>query len=408
MSAPQSQAPVRQDPLPALMSRLAADNEKTKAEIALVLPKGADVDRILSEARLYIMNNPNRDKLLACTPISIMTGIKKAASCGLALDGRNCHLVPYSPICQFQMDYKGLIALVRRNKSIKLVFAELVYANDTFRVWIDENGKHLNHEPMIAGDRGKLLGAYSFAKMDNGEVDWEFMSDEEIEGIRARSPARNGGPWVTDPGEMRKKTVVRRHSKRWDLDPVVISAMQDDDDAIEVQSTVTGAAEAADSGLFAPPKAIAAPPDAPKPTPKPPRTPKPEPVPVPTPEPEPQPETQQEEAPPIEVETTSADPTPPEPPTPPAPTKAKPEAPKTSANIVDHLGILKQKANQAGVTEAAIIAYMMNLGVITDDSLTTLDEVQFAKAGAIRSINLSWDKVVGSIKEVPVEAGEGE
>ena len=122
---PPSQVPTttkpkaQESPLQSMLSHLAADNAKTKNEISLVLPPGADVDRILSEARLYILNNPNRDKLLACSPVSILTGIKKAASCGLALDGRNTHLVPYGNQCNFQLDYKGLLVLVKRNKSIK-------------------------------------------------------------------------------------------------------------------------------------------------------------------------------------------------------------------------------------------------------------------------------------------------
>jgi hypothetical protein len=49
--------------------------------------------------------------------------------------------------------------------------------------------------------------------MADGNKTFTFMTDEEIEAIRSRSRAKDSGPWVTDPGEMYRKSVTRRHCK---------------------------------------------------------------------------------------------------------------------------------------------------------------------------------------------------
>lgn len=401
--APPTQAPSRavqtKSPLDAIMAKLAKDNEATKQEIALVLPKGSDVDRILSEARLYIMASPNRDKLLACTPVSILTGIKKAASCGLALDGRNCHLVPYGNVCQFQLDYKGLIVLVKRNKTIALVFSELVYENDTFRVWVDEGGKHLMHEPNYRGDRGELLGVYTFSKDTNGEIDWEYMTIDQVDAVRQRSRAKDSGPWVTDTHEMVRKTPLRRISKRWDLDPVALRALEDDDDAIDVETTGVTTDAPPQSQMFAP-----APP--PKALPKPAVVRETKAAPQPDPEPEPQPEPEKAPEPAQTPKQASPEakgaPLVLEPQPVGGPVKPKAAAGKAQ---VDYLKSLKAKAEASGVDEHEIVAYMRSIGILKDDTARSLDEVHVINGSAIRAVCIGWDGALEVIR--PEGAAEG-
>jgi recombination protein RecT len=62
------------------------------------------------------------------------------------------------------------------------------------------------------------------------------MTMEEIEAVRKRSRAGENGPWVTDAGEMRKKTVIRRHSKKLPLSAEFRDALEKDADAVDVDS----------------------------------------------------------------------------------------------------------------------------------------------------------------------------
>lgn len=396
----QNSAVQKKSPLDVILAKLDKDNESTKKEITLVLPKGADVDRILSEARLYILSSPNKDLLLACSPVSILTGIKKAASCGLALDGRNCHLIPYGTTCSFQLDYKGLIVLVRRNKTVALVFSEHVYSEDTFRVWVDEGGKHLMHEPNLRAEhRGEPIGVYTFAKYSNGEVDWEYMTIAEIDAVRQRSRAKNNGPWVSDRKEMEKKTPLRRLSKRWDLDPVALRALEDDDDAIDVDTVGVTTDAPGKAEMFAPapppkalPKQAVAREVKPEPQPEPEQPPQYEPEQAPAPAPAPMQPEPAPSGPPLTLET--------------QPVAGAPKATKAAASKQpDYLKSLKDKAAAAGVEEHEIVAYMREIKILKDDTVSTLDEVHMVSGSAIRAVCLGWENALATIRPEGAAAG---
>jgi recombination protein RecT len=98
-----------------------------------------------------------------------------------------------------------------------MILADVVYEGDEFSVWTDENGRHLRHVPNLSapgrGTQKSALYAYSIAKV-SGEVDHEVMNKEEIEKVRSKSKSPNGTTWSEWWGEMAKKTVVRRFSKR--------------------------------------------------------------------------------------------------------------------------------------------------------------------------------------------------
>jgi recombination protein RecT len=62
---------------------------------------------------------------------------------------------------------------------------------------------------------GKIFAAYCRATLKDGTTKTEVLSWDEVEGIRKRSRAGQSGPWVTDWGEMAKKTVIKRAHKTW-------------------------------------------------------------------------------------------------------------------------------------------------------------------------------------------------
>lgn len=199
-------------------------SESVQEQLALALPKYLTPDRMMRVALTTINRNP---KLLGCTPESLLSCLMQCAQAGLEPDGRNAHLIPYGDQCTVIFDWKGLVSLARRN-GVKAIHGDVVCDNDFFEPSF-EGGVKLVHKVDYRKPRGAVYAAYCYAIID-GEPDYEVMNLQEIEAIRKRSMAGNSGPWVKDWNEMAKKTVLRRFSKRWPLDPEVAAAMNGDDD----------------------------------------------------------------------------------------------------------------------------------------------------------------------------------
>lgn len=68
--------------------------------------------------------------------------------------------------------------------------------------------------PALNEPRGEPIGAYATAVLKDGSQLLEVMSLEDIAAVRKVSRAANNGPWVSWFGEMARKTVMRRLSKR--------------------------------------------------------------------------------------------------------------------------------------------------------------------------------------------------
>jgi len=139
---------------------------------------------------------------------------------------------------QVIFDYKGLISLALRNGGLDAVYADKVCENDLFSARVVNGVKQLSHEIDWKKPRGKTYAYYAVSSKGS-VVDFEVMSLEEVEAIRARSKAKDKGPWVSDFDEMGKKCPIRRMSKRWDLLPEIRDAIYADDDTpepIEVQA----------------------------------------------------------------------------------------------------------------------------------------------------------------------------
>lgn len=112
---------------------------------------------------------------------------------------------------QFIPGYKGLLELCRRSNQIASVFAQTVHESDKFEI-VYGTEQQLRHVPALK-DKGDVVGAYAYAKLKDGTEQYEYMTREEVEAVRARSKSKDNGPWVTDWEEMAKKTVLKRLTK---------------------------------------------------------------------------------------------------------------------------------------------------------------------------------------------------
>ena len=185
-----------------------------------LLPASITPERMASVAITAMTKTP---KLLQCTPESFMSCMMSCSELGLEPDNRRAYLIPYKNVCTLLIGYQGLIELILNDDNIMSIQAEVIHENDEV---IISKGKVKEHQYSFTAERGPVVGAYAEIERVNGGVQCVVMRLDEIEQIRNASQgyrsAKQYGkshPWMTNFGEMAKKTAVRRLAKYLKLTP---------------------------------------------------------------------------------------------------------------------------------------------------------------------------------------------
>lgn len=154
---------------------------------------------------------------------SVIDAITNLSAIGITLNPaeKKAYLVPRKGGICLAISHIGLLHLAIESGSIRWGQARLVYENDHFELdGLDKQPIH-KFKP-FAKDRGEVVGVYVSVKTADGDYLTEAMSTDEVHAIRDRSDAwkawiskSKSCPWVTDPGEMFKKTAVHRGHKYW-------------------------------------------------------------------------------------------------------------------------------------------------------------------------------------------------
>lgn len=210
--------------------------EARKASLAQVLPKHMTADRVIKIVLAAASRTP---RILECTPESVYLACHSASQLGLEPCGPlgHAYLVPYRNgktgrmECQYQPGYRGLVELARRSGTITSIAARLVHEEDRLEYYEDEKGLHFNFKP-ATGERGKIIAAFAYAIFKDGGCQFEHMTVEELDAIRARSKSKDEGPWVSDTGEMYRKTVLKRLCKLLPANVELAEAVEQDDLAV--------------------------------------------------------------------------------------------------------------------------------------------------------------------------------
>ena len=215
------------------------------ASITAALPRHMDGEKFAKIALTAINKNP---KLLDCTRESLMLAMLQSAALGLEPNGRDAHLIPYGNQCQFQLDYKGIVQLVRRSGEIADIHCDVVRRGDYFEYRF---GKVVNHVPWFLRDDakkpaapGEIYAVYSRVEMKDAGVSCDVMSVEEInqirdgrsQGYKSAKKYNKSHPWdYEEQGgsycEMAKKTVFKRHSKWLPISSELVEALAKEDEA---------------------------------------------------------------------------------------------------------------------------------------------------------------------------------
>jgi recombination protein RecT len=154
---------------------------------------------------------------------SVINAVTNIAAIGISLNPakKQAYLVPRDGKICLDISYMGLLDIAIQSGSIRWGQSELVYANDRFELHgFDQPPTHAR-DP-FSKERGELIGVYVVVKTRDGDYLTATMTAEEVFEIRNRTSSwrawtekKKKCPWVTDEGEMVKKTVIKRAYKLW-------------------------------------------------------------------------------------------------------------------------------------------------------------------------------------------------
>jgi recombination protein RecT len=190
---------------------------------AVSVDKSINFEREAGFATQTLMASEYAMRIALMNPQSVINAVTNIAAIGISLNPakRQAYLVPRDNRICLDIGYIGLLDLAIQGGAIKWGQAELVHAADRFVLnGVDKPPTH-ERDP-FSTDRGEVIGAYVVVKTADGDYLTTPMSTADIFDIRDRSSAwkawvekKKKCPWVTDEGEMMKKTVIKRAYKLW-------------------------------------------------------------------------------------------------------------------------------------------------------------------------------------------------
>ncbi|HEY9279505.1 MAG TPA: recombinase RecT, partial [Eoetvoesiella sp.] len=240
------------------------DDPRIERGIGAVAGKYFTPERFLSLA----VNAVKKTPLLArCDPQSVLGAFMASAALGLEPNTvqQQAFLIPYkksSPLkdangqnvtggdgkwvwedtyeCQFQVGYRGFVTLAHRSPHIRSIQAEAIHDGDTFEHMIGTDA-FLKYQKTLK-NRGDLIGAFSYVRLDGGDEMAVVLPLGEILKIRSKSETYNAlvrrvegaknakektkaeqtlaeTPWVMWEDDMSAKSAIKKHAKQLPLTP---------------------------------------------------------------------------------------------------------------------------------------------------------------------------------------------
>ncbi|MCX7585052.1 recombinase RecT [Phenylobacterium sp. 58.2.17] len=214
------------------------DVQRMEKQFALALPDHVSPEKFVRVVMTAINTNPDLQK---ADRQSVLAAAMKCAQDGLMPDGREAALVTYGNKASYLPMIAGVLTKVRRSGELETINAHVVYDKDVWSYTLGDE-ERIEHRPYMEGDRGKAIAVYAIAKTKDGGIYREVMSVSEVEQVRNVSRAKGNGPWVQWWGEMARKTVLRRLSKRLPMSTDLQQVFQRDDDHYDFRQQAAGAA----------------------------------------------------------------------------------------------------------------------------------------------------------------------
>lgn len=200
-----------------------SDIESVRDRFTTLAGNDLSFEREAGFAMQVLTGNDYALKIAMDNRSSVIAAVTNVAAIGISLNPakRQAYLVPRDGKICLDISYMGLLDLAIQSGSILWGQAELVHQADRFELnGFDRPPTH-GRDP-FSPDRGPIVGGYVVVKTRDGDYLTTTMTIAEIHDIRDRSSAwkawinkQKKCPWVTDEGEMAKKTVIKRAYKLW-------------------------------------------------------------------------------------------------------------------------------------------------------------------------------------------------
>ena len=195
---------------------------------------------------LTLVNNNNL--LQKANPTSVLAAAATAASLDLPVNPSLglAWIVPYGNGAQFQLGYRGAIALAMRSGQMKSIVMTEVYEGEC-KCW------NRFTETFEFGDRvsDSIIGYYARFETVNGFVKATFWTKEEVlKHAKRFSKSFNRGPWQTDFDAMAKKTVLLSIIKTYAPMSIEMQQAFESDEKVATINETTGQEEFIDAEVL--------------------------------------------------------------------------------------------------------------------------------------------------------------
>lgn len=202
---------------------IASDVQSVAQSFAAINGAGLNFEAEAGFAIQTLMGNSYAMGIAQSNRQSVINAVTNIAAIGISLNPakKQAYLVPRDQKICLDISYMGLMDLAMQSGSIRWAQCALVFAADDFQLnGLDKQPVH-RFNPFSA-DRGGLVGVYCVVKTCDGDYLTHTMDIASVHDIRDRSSAwkawtekKKKCPWVTDEGEMVRKTCIKQAYKYW-------------------------------------------------------------------------------------------------------------------------------------------------------------------------------------------------
>lgn len=204
-----------------------------KKEQGLALPANYSASNALNYAWLQLSDTSKGKSLLdKTTPQSQAKALLNMVIQGLSPAKQQVYFIPYGNQLTLMRSYFGSLAILKRLKNVKDVWAEVVHEGDKFEIGSNKGRLIVkNFEPSFDNQNEKIIGAFAVIEQDNEQLNYTVMTRKEID--QSWSHAKTRKVQTEFPQEMAKRTVLNRAAKYF------INASSDNDLLIGVINDTT-------------------------------------------------------------------------------------------------------------------------------------------------------------------------
>lgn len=181
-------------------------------DFATILPSHIKPETWIRLAQGALRRDKNLAAIAQRNPASLVSALLECARLGHEPGTEAFYLVPFGSEIQGIEGYRGVIERMYRAGAVTTVKAEVVHERDRFAYRPAVHEVPI-HEPDWFGDRGAIIGAYSYAEMTDGTKSKVVILDRAyLDKVRAESKGSDKptSPWNRWADRMVLKTAAHR------------------------------------------------------------------------------------------------------------------------------------------------------------------------------------------------------